>query len=126
MTMVFPAAQAFARPIWSSLRALHSDCLRLRRDEPALRAGAADCEVAADPDAGWVRLALRAPAAPSLLAVFNFAGAQDVPLPGGPARELLLSTDAARYGGSGGQCRLAADGVAAPPWGALLLREHAR
>jgi len=112
-----------------ALLALYRDCLRLRREEPALRPGDAESTVSADVEAGWVTLRLAPAAGACVVAVFSLADAQDVPLPGprGKAWDVLLSTDGERYAGAGGEAAVRSDGdrprVAVPAWSAVLLRE---
>jgi maltooligosyltrehalose trehalohydrolase len=113
------------------LLALYRDALRLRREEPALRPGNAVCDVSADPEAGWVTLALTPATGARLVAVFNLAEAQEIPVVAVPtAWTVLLSTDAERYGGSGRPAPLHDDGarlrVGVPAWSAVLLRETPR
>jgi maltooligosyltrehalose trehalohydrolase len=113
------------------LLALYRDCLRLRREEPALRPGGAAIGVDADPGAGWVTLALAPATGALLVAVFNLAEAQDVPVVAVPrtgrtAWAVALSTDAERYGGSGVPTPVRDETVGVPPWSAVLLRETPR
>lgn len=60
----------------AKLRAMYRELLGVRRDEPALRPGAARITARSDAQARWVSMRLDAPGARSLLALFNFA-AQD-------------------------------------------------
>jgi len=55
------------------LRAMYRELLTLRRAEPALRPGAARITVRHDAPARWIAMRLDAPAAHSLLALFNLA-----------------------------------------------------
>jgi hypothetical protein len=120
------------------LHALYRRLLRLRREEPVLRPGAARVTVHGGDDRGsdrgkdhsWVALELDAPGAPSLLAVFNFGDAQVIDLPVDAAGwHCRLSTDARRWGGTGHEPDVAAtpEGlrVLAPAWSALLYRRTA-
>jgi maltooligosyltrehalose trehalohydrolase len=90
-----------AQPQHRQLLALHRDLLRLRREEPCLRPGAAEVTVEADAAGAWLALGL-ARGRRRLLAAFNLGEeARELSLDvGGPARwDLRLSTDAACYGG---------------------------
>jgi hypothetical protein len=79
----------------------------------------ADVSVSHDHPDGWVRLLLSGPR--SLIeAAFNFSSdVTSVPLSG--ARDLILSTDDHKYGGSGG-LRLDENGVSLPPLSAAVFR----
>jgi maltooligosyltrehalose trehalohydrolase len=55
------------------LRALYRELLAIRREEPALRPGAAHITVRSDASARWIAMRLDAPGARSLLALFNLA-----------------------------------------------------
>jgi maltooligosyltrehalose trehalohydrolase len=63
------------------LRALYRELLAIRREEPALRPGAARITVRSDPSERWIAMRLDAPGARSLLALFNLAKSErSVPL----------------------------------------------
>jgi maltooligosyltrehalose trehalohydrolase len=109
------------------LHALYRRLLRLRREEPALRPGAAQVDVHGGDERTWVALELAAEGAPPLLAVFNLDDAQEIVLPAPPTPwELRLSTDARRWGGHGHEpaWTVTPSGIhlAAPAWSALLYR----
>jgi maltooligosyltrehalose trehalohydrolase len=118
-----------SRPRWDLAReaphakhlALYRDLLRLRRDEPALRAGAGETAVEHDAAEGWIRLSRTL--GERLLAIFNFArGPRRVPAGGErDAPRLLLSTEDPKYGGDGGT-RLEGRTVHLAPHSAALLR----
>jgi maltooligosyltrehalose trehalohydrolase len=97
----------------SGIHRLYGDLLALRREEPALRPGAAPYRVSHldDADGGWITLlrgaspprAERQRATESLLVLFNCSPVErSVPLPEGAPGPwaLRLSTDAAGYGGA--------------------------
>jgi maltooligosyltrehalose trehalohydrolase len=110
------------------LHALYRRLLRLRREEIALRPGAATVVVHGGGERTWVALELTPEHAPALLAIFNFGPAQEIVVPvGEPAHwECRLSTDARRYGGAGhepgGTESPTGLRIAAPAWSALLYR----
>lgn len=108
----------------AQLRALYHDLLELRRDLPALKPGVASVRVSYDDRAEWVTLALSA-GNDHVFGGFNFAG-EESPLPTERARPwaLVLSTDAAAYGG-GDRVRLTAGQLVLPPLSAALLRARA-
>jgi maltooligosyltrehalose trehalohydrolase len=111
------------QPEHAALRRLYSDLLRVRKEEPALRPGSAAVTVSQDEKAEWVCLRLRVEAS-TLFATFNFARAErTLPLPSSGPLELMLSTDAPRYGGLD---RLQVRGatVILPAVSAALLRDH--
>ena len=65
------------------LRAMYRELLAIRREEPALRPGAADITVQSEASARWIAMRLDAPGARSLLALFNLATSErSVPLGG--------------------------------------------
>ncbi len=67
----------------ATLRALHRELLAIRREEPALRPGAARITVRSDASARWIAMRLDAPGARSLLALFNLATSErSIPLAG--------------------------------------------
>jgi maltooligosyltrehalose trehalohydrolase len=91
-----------SQPGHAELRALYRDLLRARREEPALRPGAAAVYVEHDATAGWIRVHYQANPRPAL-AAFHL-GATPVEVPGPPdARpwRLRLSSDDDAYGGPG-------------------------
>ncbi|MDX1649670.1 MAG: malto-oligosyltrehalose trehalohydrolase [Myxococcota bacterium] len=111
-------------------RALHRRLLAHRREEPALRPGAAHAEVEHDERGGWIRQVMRPRAGPSAL-VWLHAGRAAArvraPATGGPWR-LLLSTEDEAFGGVGTPVpdRLApGEELDLPPRAALLYREAA-
>jgi maltooligosyltrehalose trehalohydrolase len=63
------------------MRAMYRELLAIRRDEPALRPGAARITVRSDAGARWIAMRLDAPGARSLLALFNLATSErQIPL----------------------------------------------
>ena len=93
--------------------ALYRDLLRLRREEHALRPGSAEPRVAHDASDGWITLELASEQGRPLMAVFNFGDAdRHVPAAtSAPGQwRLLLSTEAATYGGKGGAPACLPDG----------------
>jgi maltooligosyltrehalose trehalohydrolase len=80
------------------LRALYRELLRLRREEPALRTGAAALQV--DCRVDWIRVQYRAAPGRPLFAAFPLAAGEVVAPEGGPWRRLLASDDAG-FGGPG-------------------------
>ena len=107
-----------AAPAHAQLRALYTDLLRLRCQEPILRPGAASISVSHDDGERWIRMEFSAPDS-DLVAAFNFADEVRT-LPLLQPMALLLSTDDPKYGGRAG-VRLASDDVAVPPLSAVLL-----
>ena len=94
-----------ADPRHAALEQLHRDLLALRREEPALRPGAAPHHVThlGDDGGGWITLQ-RGEGDDALLAIFNCSAVErSVPLPASAAGgwTLRLSTDATGYGGEG-------------------------
>jgi maltooligosyltrehalose trehalohydrolase len=93
---------AIAEPAHAELLALHRDLLRLRREEPALRPGAARVRVESDAEDRWITLELEPPTGSTLLALFNLADEQRL-LPvssrDGTCWRLRFSTRNSRYGG---------------------------
>jgi maltooligosyltrehalose trehalohydrolase len=123
-----PATFEASRPRWeradappgSRLRALYRDLLRLRRSEAVLRPGAAGVRVRQDDTAGWI--AVRHEKGGAVLeGVFNLSPeAAAVPV-GDPSRwQLVFSSDAPGYGGTG-QAALTHE-LALPARTAVLLR----
>ncbi|MEX2621477.1 MAG: malto-oligosyltrehalose trehalohydrolase [Egibacteraceae bacterium] len=108
-------------PEGASRRALWAELLRLRREHPALGNGRRDLvEVAGAPNAHQLSLRRGDPrGAPVLLAANLSASPARIAAP--PGRwPLLVSTDAPRYGGAGGEVS-AGDGVLTlPPHSAAL------
>jgi maltooligosyltrehalose trehalohydrolase len=107
-------------PAQARLRALYTDLLSRRRNEPALRPDAARISVSHDDVERWLRVRFALPGS-DLVAVFNFADVVRtvaVPKPGRP--HVILSTDDAKYGGSG-DLRLTPAEVTVPPLSAVLL-----
>jgi maltooligosyltrehalose trehalohydrolase len=111
------------------LHALYRRLLRLRREEPALRPGAARVVVHGGGERTWVALELRPDAGAPLLAVFNFGDPQEIVLPVTGRWDCRLSTDARRWGGSGHEPAAVESehglSIALPAWGALLYRLRA-
>jgi maltooligosyltrehalose trehalohydrolase len=68
----------------AALRAMYRELIAIRKEEPALRPGAARITVRSDADARWIAMRLDAPGARSLLAMFNLAAER---------REIPLSDD---------------------------------
>jgi maltooligosyltrehalose trehalohydrolase len=115
---------AAGRQPHAQLRALYHDLLQLRRVHPALKPGIASIEVSHDAGAEWVRLALSA-GDEHLLGGFNFAGAErQLPTSAARSWHLILSTDAASYGG-GDRGRVVPGQLVLPPLSAALLRSGA-
>jgi maltooligosyltrehalose trehalohydrolase len=112
------------------LHALYRRLLRLRREEPSLRPGAAHVTVHGGDERTWVALELAAEGASPLLAVFNLDAAQEIVLPAPPTPwDCRLSTDSRRWGGRGHEPAWTPtpSGIhlAAPAWTALLYRRAA-
>ena len=101
----------------AKLREMYRALLKIRREEPALRPGAARVTVRRDPTARWIAMRLDAPGARSLLALFNLATEERrIPLAeddgdGWRSRFATYSLDAESPGGSM---------VALPPLSAAL------
>ena len=101
----------------AKLREMYRELLEIRREEPALRPGAARITVRSDADARWVAMRLDAPGARSLLALFNLATEERcIPLAGDDgdgwrSRFATYSLDAETLSGSM---------VALPPLSAAL------
>ena len=94
----------------AQLRAMYRELLTIRREEPALRPGAARITVRSDAEARWIAMRLDAPGARSLLALFNLATEE---------RHIPLSAD----DGAGWRARFATnslDRAAAPISGAMV------
>jgi maltooligosyltrehalose trehalohydrolase len=103
------------------LRALYTDLLRMRHQEPALRPGSASISVKHSESDQWVSLTLQATGS-SLIASFNFGSVERIlalESPGGHAA--VLSTDDPRYGGEG-KSGLTSTGLRLAPRSAALLR----
>jgi maltooligosyltrehalose trehalohydrolase len=65
----------------AALREMYRELLAIRREEPALRPGAARISVESDSEARWVAMRLEAPGARTLLALFNLSrGEARIPL----------------------------------------------
>jgi maltooligosyltrehalose trehalohydrolase len=95
-----------ARPRHAELLALYRDLLQLRREEPALRPGNAQVDVASDATEEWITVCLTPPTGATLLAAFNLSARTcEVPAPTiqGGCWRVRLTTEDPRYGGSGGQ-----------------------
>ncbi|HEY2897157.1 MAG TPA: DUF3459 domain-containing protein, partial [Gemmatimonadaceae bacterium] len=78
------------------------ELLAIRREEPALRPGAARVTVRRDASARWIAMRLDAPGARSLLATFNLAtGERSIPLgDDGAGWRARFATDRAVINGS--------------------------
>jgi maltooligosyltrehalose trehalohydrolase len=118
-----------SRPRWERARdgaharhlALYRNLLRLRSEQPGLRAGAGDMAVRHDADAEWIELSRTL--GERLVVLFNFArDPRVVPVAGEAAAwRVLLSTDDPAYGGAGAT-RVEAGAVHLSPRSAVLLR----
>jgi maltooligosyltrehalose trehalohydrolase len=116
-------------PAHAGMLALYRDLLLLRREEGALRPGAATARVAHDETSTWITLELSGGDTRPLIALFNLSD-DDRRIPAATSRPgrwtLLLSTDSTTYGGCGGApTRLPDDGaptatVAVAAWSASL------
>jgi len=94
----------------ATLRAMYRELLAIRREEPALRPGAARITVRSSAQARWIAMRLDAPHARSLLALFNLAAEE---------RQIPIVAD----DGDGWHPRFAtqpAVGVPAPAGGAMV------
>ena len=102
----------------AELRALYRELLSIRKEEPALRPGAARITVRSDTDARWIAMRLDAPGARSLLALFNLAGeSREIPLASDDGFDWQLRFATYR----GGQPELNSGAmVALPPFSAAL------
>jgi maltooligosyltrehalose trehalohydrolase len=108
------------RPAHAQLRALYTDLLRLRRQEPELRPAAATIRVSHDETERWIRVGFSVSGS-ELVAAFNFAEEERTISLLQPM-DLMLSTENPRYGGQGG-VRLVPDKVSLPRLSAVLLRK---
>jgi maltooligosyltrehalose trehalohydrolase len=110
------------QPKHSALRALYSDLLRLRAQEPALRPGVARVEVTHNEGGQWVFLTQTA-AQSVLQAGMNFSSTeQRLPLSSPGLPRVVLSTDHRSYGGRD-EARIESGGLFLPPLSAALLRQ---
>lgn len=118
------------QPERGALRGLYGDLLALRREEGALRPGAAVPVVRWDTAAEWLSVRLAARGCATLLAVFNpAAGARSVALepPDDGRWSLRFWTEHERYGGYGIAPRPSEDGgVTLSARSAALYREERR
>jgi maltooligosyltrehalose trehalohydrolase len=91
------------KPGHAELRALYRDLLRVRREEQALRPGAASVEVRHEGGAGRIVVRYRPTAEREAFAAFHLGSqaAEIAPRDAGISWRLRLSTDDARYGGPG-------------------------
>lgn len=92
-------------PPHEELFRLYRDLLRARREEGALRPGAATVTATCDPDEAWLTVRLDGPAGRPLLSAFNLAAEPRrfaVSDAGTGEWGLLLSTEDVVYGGAGG------------------------
>jgi hypothetical protein len=115
---------------------LYKELLHLRQTEPALRPGETEARVDHDEDEGWITLELVPDEGRSLMAVMNLSDRdQRIVLPARSDKEprLLLSTEADRFGGTGGADERAsmesgrAALVSVPAWSAsVYAREESR
>jgi maltooligosyltrehalose trehalohydrolase len=105
----------------AKLREMYRELLAIRREEPALRPGAARITLQSDASARWIAMRLDAPGARSLLALFNLSTSErSIPLGGKDGTgwrarfstsDALRAADPAPGGGSA---------VALPPLSAAL------
>jgi maltooligosyltrehalose trehalohydrolase len=125
-----------SRPEHRGMLALYKELLHLRQTEPALRPGETEARVDHDEDEGWITLELVPDEGRSLMAVMNLSDRdQRIVLPARSDKEprLLLSTEADRFGGTGGADERAsmesgrAALVSVPAWSAsVYAREESR
>ena len=109
----------------AKLRALYRELLAIRREEPALRPGAARIPVRRDASARWIAMRLDAPGARSLLALFNLATSErSIPLvseDGTGWRARFTTSD----GRNGGEAALAGrSSISLPPLSAALFHRE--
>ncbi len=115
---------------------LYRDLIQLKRGEPMLRPGAAGIAAACDESRHWVAWRFDGPdGGTQFLATVNLSSEQcriEMPVQGGSAWTVAVSTNDQRYGGSGTAGSVEADGgrndrldFEAPPETALLLRRLA-
>ena len=110
-------------PGGEAMLALVRQLLRLRREEPALRPGAATVEVLDDEET--ILLGFRS-GSRELLGVFHLgAGPRSFPLPGGGAWEVLFSTHPSPPAAAGASPERTASPLALAPRSAILLRKAA-
>jgi maltooligosyltrehalose trehalohydrolase len=116
--------EAARHPPHAQLHALYRDLLELRQVHPALKPGVSNIAVNHDSRAEWVTVSLSA-RDEHLLGGFNFAASErDLPTSAAQSWELLVSTDAAAYGGQN-RVRATASQLVLPPLSAALLRAGA-
>jgi maltooligosyltrehalose trehalohydrolase len=109
----------------AKLRALYRELLAIRREEPALRPGAARITVRSDASARWIAMRLDAPAARSLLALFNLATSErSIPLASedGAGWRPRFATSEAQPGADAAQLRDSI--VTLPPLSAALFHRE--
>ena len=103
------------------LRALYTDLLRTRQQEPALRPGSAGVSVKHSESDQWVSLRLEATGS-ELIAGFNFGSVErTLALESRGSHAAVLSTDDPRYGGEG-KSGLTSTGLRLASRSAVLLR----
>jgi maltooligosyltrehalose trehalohydrolase len=109
----------------AKLRAMYRELLAIRREEPALRPGAARIGVRCDASARWIAMRLDAPGARSLLAMFNLA-TNESPIPlasdDGTGWRARFATSDARRAAQGGL--VGESSVSLPPLSAVLLSKE--
>jgi len=104
------------------LRALYTDLLRMRHQEPALRPGSASISVKHSESDQWVSLSLQAMGS-ALIAGFNFGLVErTLALESPGSHAAVLSTDDPRYGGEG-KSGLTSTGLRLASRSAALLRQ---
>jgi maltooligosyltrehalose trehalohydrolase len=95
--------------------ALYRELIRLRREEPALRAGTVGVDVVSDDVDGWIRACYRPRGGRPLAVLWNFAEEhRRVPMPDDARWRLVLSTAEPRFGGDADGASLAAADRSAP------------
>ena len=105
----------------AKLREMYRELLAIRREEPALRPGAARIAVRRDASARWISMRLDAPGARSLLAVFNLAASERSIALGtedGTGWRARFGTSDAQRGAEGGLVEESS--ISMPPFSAAL------
>ena len=104
------------------LRALYTDLLKIRKQEPALRPGSASVSVKHSESDQWISLRLVATGS-ELIAGFNFGSVEGtLPLESGGSHAAILVTDDPRYGGEG-KSAVTSTGLRLSARSAALLRQ---
>ena len=104
------------------LRALYTDLLKIRKQEPALRPGSAGVSVKHSESDQWISLRLVATGS-ELIAGFNFGSVEGtLPLESGGSHAAILVTDDPRYGGEG-KSAVTSTGLRLSARSAALLRQ---